>query len=146
LSRPYGLTLIGDWAEVASDDPEQRHFESKEKDAGLIVSSILTNFHDTERLAQQFTQFRMEAESLGADEFDYHVTIAEPIIEPRPWGHATGYYGSDSNGRQFSFSAAVTSKQIVSLYISSRSLTEKELAAEFQMLLAGLRLEGMQPE
>jgi hypothetical protein len=75
------------------------------------------------------------------------MTIAEPIVVKKPWGHAIAYYGVDTNGRQFNFTGMITKKGVISLYADSKTKTEKELlaaakpifdAVEFDRSLIGL--------
>jgi hypothetical protein len=139
----YTLSLSPEWQEEAPSDPDRRAFVSHDRNAGLIVSSVGMNasLADTERVARQMIAFRLEAENQAAHEFGLRMTIAEPIVVERPWGRAIAYYGSDSNGRQFSYSGAVTADQVLSVYVESTTLSEQQVKAALDEVLAGLEFD-----
>ena len=141
-SPTYSISLSEDWIEQTSLDPEQRLFFSKEKETALIISAMPINARmtDTERVARKMLDFRLQAEGRIAQSRSLKMTIAEPIIAARPWGHAMAYYGSDSSGRQFSYSGAVTPKVILSIFVESRSRSEPQLKAVLDTLLEKVEL------
>jgi len=141
-SQAYKISLPKDWIEQKALDPEQRTFFSKEKDTALVISAMSINARmaDTERVARKMLEFRLQAENRAAQSYNLRMTIAEPIVVASPWGHVMAYYGSDSSGRQFSYSGAVTPKVILSVFVESRSRSELQLKTILDALLERLEL------
>jgi len=141
-SQAYKISLPKDWIEQKALDPEQRAFFSKEKDTALVISAMSINARttDTERVGRKMLEFRLQAENRAAQSYNLRMTIAEPIVVASPWGHAMAYYGSDSSGRQFSYSGAVTPKVILSVFVESRSRSELQLKTILDALLERLEL------
>lgn len=117
------------WHQVANDDAGQYNLRDDARDIDVTLSAIaIAIAPDTiDQLASVLIDSRLHGESDAARAFDRPATIYEPIVVPRPWGRAVAYYGHDESGRQFSFSGIVTPRTVISLYMSSGRLTEREL-------------------
>lgn len=139
----YSLTLNGDWRELPSDDPEQKTFVSQTHDVRLVISSLdVTGSQvDPQEAAQHLVQMRMNAERDAAQRFGRLMTIAEPVVEPQPWGAMVAYYGRDNTGRTFNFSGMVTRRQVLQTYVESPTLSGDELFAVFQEIHQGLTFD-----
>jgi hypothetical protein len=143
IERDYSIALSADWAEVQSDDPEQRSFDSRTRDAHLVVSSLSMDAPGArlEEIAHRFVQFRLDGENRAAEQFGLHMTIVEPIVVARPYGFAIAYYGSDDSNRQFSFAGVVTRRQVLSVYVESGSLSEQAVKGVLDEIIEGLSFD-----
>lgn len=139
----YSLELSGDWTELPSSDPEQHTVRSQAADVTIVMSSMSLDVppDQTDLLARKMIEFRLKGEEQAAREHGVQMTIAEPIVVERPWGHAIAYYGSDSKGRQFNFSGMITRKGVISLYADSKSKDEKELSAAVQPIFGKVEFD-----
>jgi hypothetical protein len=125
----FTLELAAPWVRLPNDDPEQYNFRDSDRDIDITLSamSIGAKPDEVELIASKMVEIRLKAEGQMAEEYGIRLTIAEPINIVRPWGRAIAYYGSDNNGRQFSYSGMVTRRTVINLYMSTNKLTEKEL-------------------
>jgi hypothetical protein len=60
----------------------------------------------------------------------------------QPWGASVAYYGADSQGRQFHYSAAVWPRQILTLFVESNRLTQLQLKEVMAEVLAGVEFNA----
>lgn len=125
----FTLELEAPWVRLPNDDPEQYNFRDSDRDIDITLSAMdmRAKPDEVELVASKMIEFRLKAEGQMAEEYGNRLTIAEPINIVRPWGRAIAYYGSDNNGRQFSYSGMVTRNTVINLYMSTSKLTEKEL-------------------
>jgi len=86
-------------------------------------------------------EFRLAGEEDVAKNFNVKMTIAEPMVLQRPWGHAIAYYGSDSSGRHFSYAGAVIPKAVISIYVESPTASEHDLKVILDELLSSLEFD-----
>lgn len=125
----FSLDLGSPWQAVPGDDPEQYSFVDTARDIGITLSALPIDItaDAIDQFAGALVESRLRAEADAATAFDHRMTIYEPIIVPRAWGCAVAYYGHDDSGRQFSYSGMVTRSAIISLYMSTGRLSEREL-------------------
>lgn len=125
----FSLDLDPRWQAIANDDPDQFNFRDDIRGIYITLSAIDVPLdgHQIEDFTQHLVEARLRAEDEAAAHFSHATTIYEPIIVPRPWGRAVAYYGHDATGRQFSYSGAVTAHGAINLYLTSPTLTEREL-------------------
>jgi hypothetical protein len=141
----YRLTLCGDWTEQPSPARGQKLFLSRKHSANLVVSSQeLTDAtsKDTVDAAQYVLAMRLDAENRIAEANNNPINIAEPVLMAQPWGASVAYYGSDSRGRQFNYSAAVWPKQILTLFVESNKLTQQQLKAVMADVVSGIEFNA----
>jgi hypothetical protein len=125
----FSLDLGRPWQEVSGDDPEQYNFRDPDRDTVITLSAIALDIaaDRMDELANMLVELRLKAEGEAAQAFDHRATIYEPIVVPRPWGRAVAYYGHDDRDRQFSYSGMITQRSVISLYMSTGRLSEREL-------------------
>jgi hypothetical protein len=137
----FRLTLGGDWEERPSSRGAQKIFTSSRHASTLsIMSQELTDAtsSDTVTAAKYLLTMRLDAEKQIAEASQNPIKIAEPMLVAQPWGASVAYYGSDANGRQFHYSAAVWPKQILSLFLETNRLTQLQLKAVMAEVLGGV--------
>ncbi len=139
----FSLSLGGDWEEKPSTDPEITRFNSLQNGASIVIStlSLKAKLADTGRIAEKLADLRMQSEKQIAAETGIDMTIARPHIVQQTWGHAIAYYGADANGRMFNFSAMVTPKQSISVYVESNKLSEEVVRELLEQVLAKLQFD-----
>jgi hypothetical protein len=125
----FTLQLEAPWVRLPNDDPEQYNFRDSDRDIDITLSAmgLRAKPDEVELVASKMIEIRLKAEGQMAGELGIKLTIAEPVNIARPWGRAIAYYGSDNNGRQFSYSGIVTRNTVINLYMSTKKLTETEL-------------------
>jgi hypothetical protein len=141
----YRLTLGGDWQERASPGGAQRVFTSSRHAATLsVMSQELTDAtsKDTVTAARMLLTMRLDAENKVAEANNNPIKIAEPMLVAQPWGASAAYFGSDANGRQFHYSAAVFPRQILTLFVESNRATQLQLKAVMAEVLSGVAFNG----
>ena len=127
----FTLELEAPWVQLPNGDPEQYNFRDSDRDIDITLSAtgMSAKPDEVELVASKMIEFRLKAEGQMAEEFGIRLTITEPVNIARPWGRAIAYYGSDNEGRQFSYSGMVTRNTVINLYMSTKKLTERELMA-----------------
>jgi len=142
----YRLTLGGDWEERPSGGgAAQKVFTSSRHASTLsVMSQELTDStsKNTVEAARMLLTIRLDAENRVAEANGNPIKIAEPMLIAQPWGASVAYYGSDSNGRQFHYSAAVWPKQILTLFVESNRLTQLQLKAVMAEVLGGVEFNA----
>ncbi|ALJ15061.1 hypothetical protein [Sphingopyxis macrogoltabida] len=139
----YSIELTGDWVRDEQEDPEQHSFSSASLDTRLVSSAMGINARadQTEMIANKMAEFRLKAEGEVAAAVGRHITVTEPVVVERPWGHAIAYRGEDNLGRQFNYSGIVTTKAVISIYVESASKSETELRAILDAVVGGLTFD-----
>ena len=137
----YELTLDSDWTEALPSRGAQKLFTSSRHASTLsVMSQELTEAtsKNTVEAARMLLAMRLDAENKIAEANQNPITIADPILVAQPWGASLAYYGSDLQGRQFQYSAAVWPRQILTLFLESNRLTQAQLKAVMGEVLGGV--------
>jgi hypothetical protein len=141
----YRLTLGGDWIEQPSSRGAQKIFTSSRHATTLsVLSQELTDAtsKNTVEAARMLLAMRLDAENKIAEANNNPIKIAEPMLVAQPWGASVAYYGADSQGRQFHYSAAVWPRQILTLFVESNRLTQLQLKEVMAEVLAGVEFNA----
>ncbi|MFT3726498.1 MAG: hypothetical protein QM759_01540 [Terricaulis sp.] len=141
----YRLTLQGDWEERSSPGGGQKVFTSSRHATTLsVMSQELTDATsaNTVEAARMLLTMRLDAENKIAEANQNPIRIAEPMLVAQPWGATIAYYGADSNGRQFHYSAAVWPKQILATFVESNRLTQHQLKEVMAEVLGGVEFNS----
>lgn len=127
----YALELSDDWEDVPSTDPEQRLFESRSRDAGLVVSQILldTPAGALESMAREWVERQIAGEGREA----ISSGAGKPTLEPLWDGYTFAFHHPG-----LSFKCIFTPRQILNLTVTSDTLSEEERKAILNEIQAGL--------
>lgn len=125
----FSLELESTWQRLYPDDCRQYTFYDDLRDITVILSAGSQEIapQDLDYFAGLLVDLQLQSETMAATVLGQAATIYEPVVVPRPWGRAVAYYGHDAAGRQFNFSAIMTCRCKITVYMWSNSRTEAEL-------------------
>src|SRR5262249_3507182 len=141
----YRITLGDDWIAEPSSTNAQKLFTSRRHAAALsILSQELegATSKDTVDAAKYMLAMRLDAENKIAQANNNPINISEPRLVAQPWGATVAYYGSDSQGRQFYYSAAVWPRQMMALFVESNRLNEAQVRDLMSTVMSGVEFNG----
>jgi hypothetical protein len=137
----FRFSLSGDWVQVASLDPEQFSFESKEKRTSVVLSVERLDIpHDKlVEVAQKMADLREQGERAARQE--EKIVFGDKWVELSSSGDVAevAYAGCASRGTIFRFFGFVTQRKVLSLWVSTSTTDNDFSKAVFEEVFGGLK-------
>lgn len=125
----FSLDLGHSWERVPDEDPRLYKLFEATHGTTIVIRAMTVGIapHQMDEMTDLLLDMRISGERERAATAGLDTVIYEPIVAPQPWGRAAAFYGHDQTGRQFGFSACITPRRVIGLYMSSNRLSELEL-------------------
>ena len=138
----FELRLSKAWKQEPSRDPEQFSFVAG--DGSLTTASWLSWNVDADRLPEAGkvlleTRARAMGQRLG--DYPYAITDLEMVPVPTPGLEIYAYGAAEEISYYSRHYALLTERFVINLYVESPASSAKKNAAQFETVLAGLRIK-----